>query len=48
MCGVLSTIISAMATVSNLDISTNMPSIRQRHHGEEHRTQNATHGLRTL
>jgi hypothetical protein len=48
MCSVLSTIISAMATLSNLDISANMPAIRQRHHVEEHRTQNATPGLRML
>jgi len=48
MCSVLGTIISAVATLSNLAISTNVPSIRQRRHGEEHRTQNATHGLRLL
>jgi len=31
-----------METLPNLDVSTNMSSIRQRHHDEEHRTQNAT------
>ena len=48
ICRVLSTIISAMATPSNLDVSPNMSSIRRRHHDEEHRTQNATDGLNTL
>ncbi len=45
---VLSTINSAMATSSNLDVSTNMPAIRRRHHDEEHRTQNATTQLDLL
>ena len=28
-----------MATSSNLDVAPDMPSIRRRHHDEEHRTQ---------
>jgi hypothetical protein len=54
ICSVLSTIISAVATSPNRgDVAEsrnipNMPSIRRRHHNEEHRTQNATFGLNLL
>jgi hypothetical protein len=48
VCSVLSTIISALAPLSDLDVSTDMPSIRRRHPDEEHRTQNATDGVNML